>query len=44
MYERTYKYFDCTYGCEVRILETDSTIRLEFDADVIIDNGTLKTR
>ena len=40
----SYKYFDCTYGCEIKILETGSTIHLESDADVIIDNGTLKTR
>lgn len=44
LYQGSYKYFDCTYGCEIQIIETGSTIRLESDADVIIDNGTLKTR
>jgi hypothetical protein len=44
LYQGSYKYFDCTYGCEIKIIETGSTIRLESDADVMIDNGTLKTR
>jgi hypothetical protein len=44
LYQGSYKYFDCTYGCEIKILESGSTIRLESDADVIIDSGTLKIR
>lgn len=44
LYQGSYKYFDCTYGCIIEILETGSTIRLESDADVIIDGGKLKTR
>jgi hypothetical protein len=44
LHQGSYRYFDCTCGCEIEILETGSTIRLKSDADVIIDNGTLKTR
>ncbi len=44
LYEVSYKYFDCTYGCEIIIIDTESKIELESDADVIIDKGTLKRR
>jgi hypothetical protein len=44
LYERSYKYFDCTFGCEITIAETGSTIRLESDADVFIDQGILKKK
>lgn len=40
----SYTYFDCTYGCQIKIIETDSTMKLKSDADVVIDEGRLKTR
>jgi hypothetical protein len=38
------RYFDCRYGCEIKVLDTGSTIYLESDADVVISNGILRRR
>lgn len=31
-------YFDCTYGCDIKLIETDQIITLECNSDVVIDN------
>jgi hypothetical protein len=38
------KYFDCIYGCEIKVLGTGSTILLDSDADIAISGGILRTR
>ena len=38
------KYYDCRYGCEIKVLDTGSTIYVESDADVVISNGILRIR
>ena len=35
------KYFNCRFGCEIAIDQTESAVQLETDADVIIKNGVL---
>ncbi len=42
VYPKSTVYFDCTYGCEITLLETDQTIKIESDKDMVIDNGELK--
>ena len=42
IYPQSTVYFDCAYGCEITLLKTDQTIKIESDKDMIIDNGELK--
>ena len=44
LYPNSTEYFDCTYGCEIKLIKTGQTIKLESDADVLIDGGELRTR
>ena len=44
IYSRGTRYFRCRYGCEIRIIETGSSIVLESDADIVISNGELRVR
>ena len=44
VYPNSTEYFDCTYGCEITLVKTGQTIKLESDADLVIDNGELKRR
>lgn len=34
-------YFDCSFGCELVLEETGSSVTLEEDADVVIKKGEL---
>ena len=38
------RYFDCSYGCEIKVLDSGSTILLDSDADIVISGGILRTR
>jgi hypothetical protein len=44
VYNSSTEYFDCTYGCQVKIVKTGYTKTLEADAVVIIDDGKLRVR
>ena len=44
VYPNSTEYFDCTYGCEITLVKTGQTIKLESDADLVIDDGELKRR
>ena len=44
LYPNSTEYFDCTYGCEITLVKTGQTIKLESDADLVIDDGELKRR
>jgi len=44
VYPDSTEYFDCTYGCEITLVKTGQTIKLESDADLVIDDGELKRR
>ena len=44
IYPNSSEYFDCTYGCEITLVKTGQTIKLESDADLVIDDGELKRR
>ena len=37
-------YFRCRYGCEIEVLDTGSTIRVDSDAEIAIDGGELRVR
>ena len=44
VYNSSTEYFDCTYGCQVKLVKTGYTKSLEADAVVIIDDGRLRVR
>ena len=44
VYNSSTEYFDCTYGCQVKLVKTGYTKTLEADAVVIIDDGKLRVR
>ena len=44
VYNSSTEYFDCTYGCQVKLVSTGYTKTLETDAVIIIDDGKLKVR
>ena len=44
VYGTSTEYFDCTYGCQVKLLSTGSTKTLVGDAVVIIDDGKLRVK
>ena len=44
IYPNSTEYFDCTNGCEITLIKTGQTIKLESDADLEIDDGELKRR
>ena len=44
VYPESTVYFDCEYGCEIKLIETGQTIKLESDADVVIDDGELSVQ
>ena len=44
VYNSSTEYFDCPYGCQVKLVNTGYTKTLEADAVVIIDDGKLRVR
>ena len=44
VYNSSSHYFDCKYGCQVKLLSTGYTRTLTADAVVIIDDGKLRVR
>ena len=44
VYNSSTEYFDCTYGCQIKLVKTGYTKTLEADAVVIIDDGKLRVR
>ena len=44
VYPDSTEYFDCTYGCEITLVKTGQTIKLQSDVDLVIDDGELKKR
>ena len=44
IYPNGNKYFDCRYGCEIKVLDTGSTLLLESDKDIVISDGILRVR
>ena len=49
VYNNATTYVRCRYGCEIRVMETGSTITLESESSyssktVVIDNGGLRMR
>jgi hypothetical protein len=44
VYPQSTVYFDCAHGCEITLLKTDQSIKIESDKDMVIDNGELKIR
>jgi len=44
VYPHSTEYFDCAYGCEITLVKTGQTIKLESDVDLVIDDGELKKR
>ena len=44
LYPNSIEYFDCTYGCEIKLLDTGQTMTVKSDADLLIDDGKLTTR
>lgn len=44
VYNSSSHYFDCNYGCQVKLLGTGYTRTLAADAVVIIDDGKLRVR
>ena len=44
VYPNSTEYFDCSNGCEITLIKTGQSIKLESDADLVIDDGELKRR
>ena len=44
VYNSASHYFDCNYGCQVKLVRTGYTRTLASDAVVIIDDGKLRVR
>ncbi|MEJ2430442.1 MAG: hypothetical protein P8075_16225 [Deltaproteobacteria bacterium] len=44
VYNSSTEYFDCTYGCRIKLVNSGYTKTLETDAVVIIDDGKLEVR
>ena len=44
VYNSSTEYFDCPYGCQVKLVNTGYTKTLEADAVVIIDDGKLRVK
>ena len=44
VYNSSTHYFECKYGCQVKVLRTGYTKTLTSDAVVVIDDGKLRVR
>jgi hypothetical protein len=44
IYDTGTRYFSCRFGCEIVVVETGSSIELESDEDIVIDEGELRVR
>jgi hypothetical protein len=42
VYPESTVYFDCTYGCEITLLKTGQTLKIESDKEIVIDDGEMK--
>ena len=44
VYNSSTHYFECKYGCQIKVLRTGATMTLDSDTLVLIDDGKLRIR